>query len=534
MTGKFSKRSEYIIVAVLLATYILIAVTKINFPGPHYDELIHVNAALGGIDKETFIFRSLGDWPVLLMPYVGALKSYITAPIFSLFGVSSLSVRLPMILITAAALLLTYITTKKYFGRSLSLLVLFLLALDSSFIALTRVDFGPVVLGFVAKIAAIYFLSKFIKDQKVQHLIFMIVTLGLGIYHKLDFIWFFNALVFSTAIIYFKDIWRFIKSKKNDLRFLLIGTAVTGFGALAGYYFIASKKFNLFGSLKIFEIDLAVRLQNVFSNLKYQINGELFYNNAFGAIHTQTGRYLYIALVVIALIAFILIVFDPAKLLKNRKHYFFFVLLLLTTLAQILVTKNAVWPWHTFATYPAITIITAYSLYVIYKYLLVTIKSKKAALVIGIGALIFIGGYNLWMSNNYIKIYDQPLYQIFWSAEIYNLIDYTQAEANQFVSIDWGTHNQLISFTQERDKYFNESFKLNNKKLKQDAKDAFFAKYLDSSDNFLFILHPKETTLFPVARQNFFDILAEKKLDATKEREFTDGQKVIYEIYSVE
>jgi len=46
-------------------------------PGCHYDELLFGNAALGVVDPHSFLYRTIAGVPVLLMPYVGALKAYI-------------------------------------------------------------------------------------------------------------------------------------------------------------------------------------------------------------------------------------------------------------------------------------------------------------------------------------------------------------------------------------------------------------------------------------------------------------------------
>ena len=69
------------------------------------DELDFVNAAQGAPDN-TMIQMRLGSVPLLIMPYLGALKAWISAPVFSLFGVSALTIRLPAIPLAAVTLLI--------------------------------------------------------------------------------------------------------------------------------------------------------------------------------------------------------------------------------------------------------------------------------------------------------------------------------------------------------------------------------------------------------------------------------------------
>ncbi|HVI78824.1 MAG TPA: hypothetical protein VM715_11820, partial [Candidatus Acidoferrum sp.] len=50
--------------------FVLLAAYRIELPGPYYDELYFVNAALGAPDN-TFIDKRLGPLPVLQSPYMG-------------------------------------------------------------------------------------------------------------------------------------------------------------------------------------------------------------------------------------------------------------------------------------------------------------------------------------------------------------------------------------------------------------------------------------------------------------------------------
>ncbi|HSW98846.1 MAG TPA: hypothetical protein VLF71_03335, partial [Candidatus Saccharimonadales bacterium] len=63
-----------------IALYVGIAAYRIRFPGTEYDEALYVNAARGGVDNVTFMTKTFYGFPVLLMPYIGALKAYIFYP----------------------------------------------------------------------------------------------------------------------------------------------------------------------------------------------------------------------------------------------------------------------------------------------------------------------------------------------------------------------------------------------------------------------------------------------------------------------
>jgi hypothetical protein len=57
---------------------------RLSRPGCQYDELLFGNAALGVVDPHSFLHRTVVGVPVLLMPYIGALKAYLYYPIFKI------------------------------------------------------------------------------------------------------------------------------------------------------------------------------------------------------------------------------------------------------------------------------------------------------------------------------------------------------------------------------------------------------------------------------------------------------------------
>jgi hypothetical protein len=146
MNNYLGMKSFYWILSLLLACiYLVLALIKIEFPGIFYDEIAFGNAALGGIDHY-FLHYRMGNFPVLLMTYMGALKAYIYYPIFKIFGVSVYSIRIPTIIISALALYLLVIAVRDFFNWKIALTTLTLIAIDASFINQTRYDNGPTVI----------------------------------------------------------------------------------------------------------------------------------------------------------------------------------------------------------------------------------------------------------------------------------------------------------------------------------------------------------------------------------------------------
>ena len=67
-----------------IAIYLICSLSYIDKPGLYYDETLFVNVALGNEDGSFIDLEApIGPYriPVMLMPYIGALKSYFYFPI---------------------------------------------------------------------------------------------------------------------------------------------------------------------------------------------------------------------------------------------------------------------------------------------------------------------------------------------------------------------------------------------------------------------------------------------------------------------
>src|SRR5207248_2212250 len=138
--------------------FIFLATYRIQLPGLYYDEVNFVNASQGAPDN-TFIYMKLGSVPLLIMPYLGALKAWTYAPIFHLFGVSPLTIRLPAVLLAAATLLILYRAMRDTVGSVWAAILAWIMAVDPANLFPSRLDWGPTVLMhlFQALILALWF-----------------------------------------------------------------------------------------------------------------------------------------------------------------------------------------------------------------------------------------------------------------------------------------------------------------------------------------------------------------------------------------
>ena len=190
----------------LLSLYVALATYKIHLPGLYGDEMLFVGPAAG----ERPYLKCFG-LPLLIFPYIGALKSWIYTPIFALFGVSPVSIRLPAILISCGTLALGYSLVRRILTPGWAVAFTGACAVHPGFVLLTRVDLGPIALMLFLKALCLVLLFKWLDGpQRICWSVFGVCILGF--FDKFNFIWFIVALAFSTSAIYGAEIFRKLRT----------------------------------------------------------------------------------------------------------------------------------------------------------------------------------------------------------------------------------------------------------------------------------------------------------------------------------
>jgi len=209
----------------VLAVYLALATYKIHSPGLYYDEMLFVGPAAG----ERPYVKCFG-LPLLIFPYIGALKSWIYTPIFALFEVSAVSIRLPVILISCGTLVLGYSLVRRILSPRWAVAFTGACAVHPGFVFLTKVDWGPVALMLFVKALCLVLLFKWLEGpQRICWSVFGVCILGF--FDKFNFVWFVVALVFSTSAIYWPEIFR--KLRTVPVRVLLaVATTLVVVGLL--------------------------------------------------------------------------------------------------------------------------------------------------------------------------------------------------------------------------------------------------------------------------------------------------------------
>ena len=191
--------------AAMIVGFVFLAAIALDRPGYYYDEVIFVPVALrvlGQCDVDAAVTVQAGCLPLMqTLGYVGAIKAWLHAPIFALFGINVWTVRLPSILIAAASLLVVWHFARRELGVAWSLLLLALLATDPVLINHARLDWGPQMIAALMRVTALAALWRWLQTGRMFWLGTLCVALLLGFFDKLNFVWVILALGGATALV---------------------------------------------------------------------------------------------------------------------------------------------------------------------------------------------------------------------------------------------------------------------------------------------------------------------------------------------
>ncbi|HEY2012343.1 MAG TPA: glycosyltransferase family 39 protein, partial [Bryobacteraceae bacterium] len=103
--------------------------------------------------------------PIMLMTYLGALKSLIYKPIFTVFGTGIFALRVPMLLAGTVSVWLFFLLLRRIAGERAALIGCALLAVDSIYLTTVCFDWGPVAIQHLAMVGGALLLVRFYQQD---------------------------------------------------------------------------------------------------------------------------------------------------------------------------------------------------------------------------------------------------------------------------------------------------------------------------------------------------------------------------------
>jgi hypothetical protein len=164
--------------------------------------------------------------PLMLMSYLGCLKTLIYTPIFKLFGNGVYAVREPALIFGAASVWLFFLLLRRVAGDRGSIVGCCLLAADSLYLLTTCYDWGPVALQHLLIVAGAFLFVRFYQTRSNVSLALGSLSFGLALWDKALALWMLSGFGIAGILMFPRQIFATI-----SLRRMLISVTAFGLGA---------------------------------------------------------------------------------------------------------------------------------------------------------------------------------------------------------------------------------------------------------------------------------------------------------------
>jgi 4-amino-4-deoxy-L-arabinose transferase-like glycosyltransferase len=158
------------------------------YPGLQEDELVFALPFLhGNVPLYSWHSGAL-HIPIMLVDYLGTLKSLLYWPVFQIWSPNVWSIRVPVCALSVCTLLLFGGLIKRAAGTGVAILACALLASDASFIFCSLFDWGPVSLLLFGTVAVTALACRFLDSHRTFDLVLAGLVAGLSLWYKAAFI----------------------------------------------------------------------------------------------------------------------------------------------------------------------------------------------------------------------------------------------------------------------------------------------------------------------------------------------------------
>ncbi|MEZ5399951.1 MAG: glycosyltransferase family 39 protein [Bryobacteraceae bacterium] len=182
---------------------------------------------LTGIAQDEALFSG-GIWgapTAMLMPYVGATKSWLYKPLYAAISPGVWSVRMPMVLTAAVAVWLLWIASRRALGGFAAACSAVLAATDAVFLLTATYDWGPVALQHLFALATAACFLRFRTTGGAAWLFAAAFAAGLGLWDKALFVWILTGAAGATLAVYPRALRLNPRAAAIALAALLLGAA---------------------------------------------------------------------------------------------------------------------------------------------------------------------------------------------------------------------------------------------------------------------------------------------------------------------
>jgi len=192
--------------------FILLAILVIRYAGIQADEALFSLPIFPTVSNDLRPPPSPHQIPLMVISYIGALKTLLYWPIFRIFGANPWTVRLPVVLLGAITIFVFFHLSRVSGGARAAAMGAFLLATDPVFLLTNTFDWGPVALEHVFLVTGCWlvylFGHKSGSDARIWNLAAGFFCWGLALWNKAIFVWALSGVVAGGVLVFLPEIKR--------------------------------------------------------------------------------------------------------------------------------------------------------------------------------------------------------------------------------------------------------------------------------------------------------------------------------------
>ena len=209
---------------------ILAGCALLPYAGIQMDEALFAGPYYQPVPREFRLRLFHHDIPLMVMTYIGTLKTLLFWPLIAFFGPGFLAhplraawvLRLPTVLAGALTVFSFFYLAKRAASLRTAILAAPLLASDPTFLLTNTFDWGPVALEHLLLVTGCFFLVKYAQDRVPRDLPLGFFFLGLALWNKAIFVWALAGLICAVVSVFRREVSKVITRRH-------LATAAVGF-----------------------------------------------------------------------------------------------------------------------------------------------------------------------------------------------------------------------------------------------------------------------------------------------------------------
>jgi hypothetical protein len=191
--------------------FILLAILFIPYAGIQADEALFSAPLFPHVAKDLRLPLLPHHVPLMVMTYIGSLKTLLYWPIFRIFGANPWTLRVPVVLLGAITIFFFFQLARVSGGARAAAIGALLLATDPVFLLTDTFDWGPVALEHVFLVTGCWLLYRFGSQGKLWTLAAGLLSWGLALWNKAIFAWALSGIVVAGVLVFWPEIKRCLK-----------------------------------------------------------------------------------------------------------------------------------------------------------------------------------------------------------------------------------------------------------------------------------------------------------------------------------